>query len=141
VRYLFVDGDRFTYEPTATANARNPAGARRGPAGQAGAAPSVPGVAGRWSFTATLPGNQGTVGGTLNLTGGSGTIQSEAIGGADTPLQNVQVSGSTLTFSFSAGQYGTVSATLEVEGDAFTGTFEIPGLGRVPVTGTRQPNR
>ncbi|HYE58712.1 MAG TPA: amidohydrolase family protein [Rhodothermales bacterium] len=139
VRYVFVDGDRFTYEPTAANNAQNRGGNRRGPAGQTGAAPSVPGMGGRWSFTATLPGNQGTVGGTLNLTGDSGTIRSEAIGGADTPLQNVQLSGNTLTFSFTAGQYGTVLATLTVEGDAFSGTYEIPGIGRVPVTGTKQP--
>ncbi len=143
VRTVFVDGDRFDYPPSAVPAAGRGAAGRRGPGGQTGAAPSVPGVAGRWSFTVTLPGNQGTVGGTLSLAGSpeapSGVISSEAIGAGDAPLQNVRLNGNVLTFSFDAGQYGTINATVTVDGDTFSGSLTVPGLGVAPITGTKQP--
>ena len=96
-------------------------------------------VAGTWDYTLESP--QGVYKGTLVFTetedGLSGTVQSEDQSG-ETPLQNVAFEGTTLSFSFENPEAGTLKAKVEVEGDAFDGTMEVPMYGlEMPFKGER----
>ena len=113
IRYVFVDGQKYEIEeedgPTSgDGDEVNPVGA--------------------WSYTLSTP--DGEVGGTLTFTGSlddlSGTLTNDVLSGPAT-LEQVELDGSDLTFTFDAGQYGRVDASLTLEGDAFEGTLDVSG--------------
>ena len=135
VRLLFVEGERYSYDPPARR-------ARRGADSTRTGAPAAEvSVAGDWGYEVETP--QGVIGGTLTFTGAgdalAGTITSEALGGTAQPLQNLVRTGNQLAFTFNGGQFGTINATITVEGDAFTGTLDVPNAGAVPITGSKRP--
>ncbi len=125
LRYVFVDGRKFEIEAEKTTAATGE-----------GAANPV----GTWSYTVETP--QGAVGGTITLAGNpgnlSGTITNDA-SPADEPatLDELNFDGKTLSFSFDAGQFGRISVTATITGDELEGSLDVPGLGVVPLTGTR----
>ena len=113
IRYVFVDGQKFEIEedePTSGSDTTdvNPAGT--------------------WSYTVSTP--DGEIGGEITLTGSpddlSGTLTSDVLSGTAT-LEQVELDGQTLTFTFDAGEYGRVDASVTLEGDAFEGTLGVGG--------------
>lgn len=132
VRYVFVEGERYSYEPTA-----RPAGGRGAGRGGATAAASSVQAAGTWDYEVTVQGASQT--GTLTLVGTneslSGTISSDA---GTTPLNDVALDGATLTATFPF-QGQTVRLSLTLAGDTFAGTADVGTLA-LPIRGTRRPN-
>ncbi len=129
VRYVFVEGERYTYE--------KPKPKKNGAANGAAATATAVGT---WSVDIPTP--QGTTSGTLTITGEAGalggTLFVDMMGGTAT-LENVEQGGSTLTFSFDAGEFGRIAATATIDGDALEGTLDVPSVGPLPFSGTRVP--
>ena len=123
VRYVFVDGHRF--EMDVAEDTGEVTGA-------------VAAVAGEWEYEIDSP--QGTLTGTIQMeeSGGglSGTISSPT-SEEDEDLRNVSFDGSTLSFDFDGGQVGTVSVSVDVDGEAFDGNVSAGQAGSFPITGTR----
>ena len=111
-------------------------GARGGARGDATAAPTAVNVLGTWDFTLAIPGNESS--GTLELTGTPETLAGRMSGPVDAPLQDVTLTGNTLTASVDADGR-TYRVTLTFAGDTFTGVSESGPLS-APVRGTRRPN-
>jgi imidazolonepropionase-like amidohydrolase len=122
IRYVFVDGQMFEMETGAEATA-----------------PAAVSPAGTWSYEVETP--QGTIGGVLTLSGDpddlEGTITNDASPGDPADLEDVVVSGTTLSFSFDGGQFGEISVSVNIEGDTFEGSLSVPGAGGLPISGTR----
>ena len=123
IRYVFVDGHRFEID----------AGEAEGEV-----TGEVAAVAGTWDYEIESP--QGTLSGTIELeeSGGGleGTISSPT-GQDDADLESVSFDGTTLSFDFDGGQIGTVSVSVEVEGESFDGTVSAGQAGSFPISGTR----
>jgi imidazolonepropionase-like amidohydrolase len=121
IRYVFVDGRKFELEAEKTGD-------------EAGAVDP----AGTWTYTVETP--DGPVRGTLTLSGTpdalAGTITNDALQG-EAPLENVMRNDDVLSFDFDGGSYGQVSMTLTLSEDDLEGSVEVPGMGGMPVTGSR----
>lgn len=122
MRYVFVDGQMFEIE------GKN----------KAGTVDASFSPVGEWSYTAESP--QGTISGVITLSGSagdfSGTISSDTRPGAAT-LDNVEYEDGTLSFSFDSGDFGILKATINFDGEDIDGSFEVPGFGNIPVSGSR----
>lgn len=125
IRHVFVDGRQYDYSdsssPKSADEADEPAQA-----------------VGTWAFTvASL---QADVSGTLTLTGTpdalSGTI-TNPLDPEVTDLKEATLNGNRLTLKFDAKDYGTVTVKVQISGDRFEGTYEVPGRGTFPISGTR----
>ena len=112
VRYVFVDGQQFEIEEENETS---------------GDTTDVNPV-GTWSYTVSTP--EGQIGGTLTLTGSpddlGGSITSDVLSGTAT-LEQVELDGQALTFTFDSGEYGRVDADVTLGGDAFEGTLGVSG--------------
>lgn len=122
VRYVFVDGREFEYD-----------------AGGGSGAPPEEGIepAGTWSFEVESP--QGTFGGTLTVEGTPGALSGTITGpdGEEQTLDDLELSGADLSFTFDGGQIGTLSVVATIEGDTMEGTVTVPGFGGLPLEATR----
>ena len=124
IRYVFVDGHRFEIEEAAAEPAEGDADGTADPAGE-------------WRFTVATP--QGDIGGTIEIMGApddlEGTIVTD-MNSDESDLEDLELNGTTLTFTFDSGQNGVISATT-------TGTLDVPNAGAIPITATRSstPNR
>lgn len=131
VRYMFVDGQLFEIDAAQPEAAASDAEGMANPVGA-------------WDYTVATP--QGDAGGTIEITGEpgdlAGTITSD-MGSEETDLENLTLSGTTLTFEFDAGQTGQVAVTVTVTADEMDGSVEVPNFGSVPLTAERTsgPNR
>ncbi len=84
-----------------------------------------------WLLTIQSP--QGTMDATLSLAEYVGTISFvEAV----IPLQDLETSSDSLTFSFDSGDFGVIKAEAQRTSDELTGTFSVRGT-QVSFTGTR----
>lgn len=121
IHTVFVDGEAHEVEaaPAAEEATINPAGT--------------------WALTIRSP--EGNVDATVQLDGSpealDGTITVEMVASDPTPLDDIQIDGNILTFSFTAEQFGTIRARLTLTETEADGTVTIPGLGGAPVAGTR----
>ena len=125
IRHVFVDGEPFEYSA-------EPAG------GSEGEAPPAEGVnpAGTWEIEISAPG--GTQTGTLTLEGAPGNLSGTIVTrGEEQTLEDVELSGSDLSFEFDGGQVGILSVTATIEGDTMEGLVTVPGYGGVALEGTR----
>jgi hypothetical protein len=127
VRYVFVDGTPFEYE------------AKK--AKKKGDANATVAVAGEWSYTIHIPGQ--AMSGTFKIAeeGGnlSGTITSPD-DGSEGELQEVVLSGNSLSFSFpydAGGQAMKVSFDVVVDGNDMEGTVAAGSFGTFDVEGSR----
>ncbi|NBC17974.1 MAG: amidohydrolase family protein [Bacteroidetes bacterium] len=122
IRYVFVDGQLFEMETAPEATE-----------------PAAVTPAGTWSYEVETP--QGTIGGVLTLSGEpddlEGTITNDATPGEPANLEDVVVSGTTLSFRFDGGQFGEISVNVDIEGDTFEGSLSVPDFGGMPISGTR----
>ena len=125
IRYVFVDGRKFemeTREKKATPSDPN----------------AVINPAGSWSFTVESP--DGEVEGSLTISGSPGDLGgtiTTPMGPDPIPLDDVEIEGNLLTFSFSAGPMGTISAQITITDDDMEGTVSGADFGGLPITGTR----
>jgi imidazolonepropionase-like amidohydrolase len=128
VRYVVVDGKLHEYEIKEK---------KKGKGGEGGAVNAV----GTWSYVANIPGRETE--GELIITGEpgnyAGTISSSQGGGA-LDIENVEVDGSTLSFSYSVdmgGQSLAISIEVELDGDTFEGELTAGNFGSYPMEGER----
>lgn len=131
VRYVFVDGHRFEIEEAEATSAEGDAEGTANPAGE-------------WRFTVSTP--QGEIGGTIEILGEPGDLEGTIVTDMspdESDLEDVELNGTTLTFSFDSGQNGIISATATIRGNEMDGTLDVPNAGAVPITATRSsdPNR
>lgn len=124
IRYVFIDGQKFEIEAKKKAAPSDPN--------------AVVNPAGTWSYTVESP--DGEVAGTLTITGNSGRLS----GSIETPLSpdpialdNIELDGNLLTFSFNAGPMGTISANVTLDGDSLDGSVSGADFAGLPMTGTR----
>ncbi len=126
IRHVFVEGVGYEIEKK---------GARGGGVVSDSAAAVVTGT---WAFVADTP--EGELRGTFVITqdGGrlGGTITQS---GTTDAFDTVSLDGSALTATFTSDQYGEVTITGSITGDAFEGVAEIAGVGSFGLTATRQP--
>ena len=122
IRYVFVDGQRFEMEAS-----------RPGAGG-----PATVNPAGTWSFVVASP--DGDVEGTITITGSAGSFRgtiNAAVMPGPVDLDDVTISGNTLSFSFDAGEMGRIEAEASIEGDRLDGTLTAAAFGSLPITGSR----
>ncbi len=98
-------------------------------------------LAGAWAYSIDTP--QGVFTGTLTFAeveeALTGAIASSEQPDESAPLEDLSFDGSTLTFKFDSGQYGILSVTATVEGDAFDGLMNVGAFGvDVPIKGNRK---
>ena len=124
IQYVFVDGRKYDVEPPKKSS---------GGGGESGANP-----VGTWSLTISSP--DGEIAGTLTISGSdddwSGTLIVEVDPEA-APLEYIAMTDNVLTFSFNAGGFGTISSSLTLDADSMNGSFDVPNVGPVSVSGTR----
>lgn len=136
VRYVFVEGERYSYEPSATPAARPGARGGAGAPGRAAEAEAVQ-VVGTWDYEIAMGGESQD--GTFVFTGSNSSLAGSITSEQGTiALQNVSLSGTTLTASMQF-QGQTVSFTLVVTGDRMAGTGDAGPIS-IPVRATRRPN-
>ncbi len=130
VRYVFVYGEKFYYEP------------KKAPEKKAEGKPSsATAVVGTWNYSITSPEGEFTGSFTLEEVGGTlqGSFYSD-FNGQTTPIDEIHLEGNSLTFYVTIQIQSeqlrlTVSGT--ISGDTFEGTVEVPGMGVAPITATR----
>jgi imidazolonepropionase-like amidohydrolase len=125
IRHVFVDGEPFEYDAESAG-------------GSESEAPPAEDVnpAGTWEIEISAPG--GTQTGTLTLEGAPGNLSGTiVVGGEEQTLDDVELSGSDLSFEFDGGRVGTLSVTATIEGDTMEGSVTVPGYGGVALEGTR----
>lgn len=100
-------------------------------------------LAGTWNYTVDSP--QGSNGGTITFEGQdgdyTGTIQNPRMG-SDVDLEDVEVDGNTVYFSYSVdggGRTFSISVEVEVDGDVFEGQISIGEFGSYDIEGEKQP--
>jgi imidazolonepropionase-like amidohydrolase len=123
VRHVFVDGRPFEYEEAAPGSD----------------APPDEGVdpVGTWEVEISTPGGDQT--GTLDIEGTPGDLSGTFTGsdGEEQTAEDLELNGSTLSFSFDGGQIGTLSVSATISGDEMDGSVTVPGYGGLPLEGTR----
>lgn len=105
-------------------------------------------VAGTWDYTSETP--AGSSGGKLTIEKDgddySGTITYDDPSGngtATSPISDVSISGSQLSFSFEVSAGGmaiSVSVSGEISGNSMDGSMNIAQFGSFPISATRNPN-
>ena len=124
IRYVFIDGQKFEMDLKEKATPSDP--------------DAVVNPAGTWSYTVESP--DGDVEGTLTISGSpgslSGTIESP-LSPDPIALDDVEIDGNLLTFSFVAGPMGTLTAELTIDDDSLEGTVSGADFGGLAMTGTR----
>lgn len=101
-------------------------------------AQDAPTVTGTWDYEVETP--RGTNGGTIVLTDSSGMIGGKINpnDGEATPLENVELSGDSLSCEYPTDGYGTATMEIVFDGDSFEGGMSVSRYGPFPVQGTRQ---
>ena len=100
-------------------------------------------VAGVWSYSSDTP--QGTVTGTIKINDEEGSLVgkiSNSFSGKETDIQDAELDGSQLSFSFlidAGGQSIPVDVSVTVEGEVFEGTMTAGNFGSFPMEGEKSP--
>ncbi len=94
---------------------------------------------GMWDYSINTP--EGEYTGVISINQTESNLQGYIMGDGlneEVDLTNLQFMDETLSFSFDSGEYGIIDLTVDVDGDAFDGSLVVPGVGEMPVSGTRQ---
>lgn len=123
IRQVFVDGVPHEIE-------------QQRPRRDTSATPADP--AGEWAYTASTEDAETTGVLSIRRSNGSytGTITIDGRPGAF-DITDPELDGRVLTFSFEARGVGTFAVRATLSGDTFSGSFDIPDRGTVPMTGHR----
>ena len=96
-------------------------------------------LAGMWEYEVDTP--EGVYTGVISIaeTEGSllGSITNDALSGT-MDLTNLAFNDDKLSFKFDSGQYGILDLNVTVDGSAFTGAITVPGIGDMPVNGSKK---
>ena len=66
-----------------------------------------------------------------------GSITSDALSGT-MDLTDLAFADNKLSFKFDSGQYGVLDLNVTVDGNSFNGAISVPGIGEMPVTGSKK---
>jgi hypothetical protein len=130
VRYVFVDGVIYKYDPKEASKAESA---------------GVINVAGTWTVITET--NQGKHEEKLTIKKDGSTYSGSLTGGRFTEavsLEQVELNGNKLKYSYTTqaeGQSMKVDVEVTIEGDAFKGTAVAGRFGTFPVEGKKDPNR
>ncbi len=128
IRHVFVNG-----HPTEVEAKK----AKTGNGGEAG--PEAEAFAGVWRFLVDSP--DGPIPGRfeLEVSGGSleGTASSSASGDAD--LQDIEIDGDDISFTFQTPDWGEIRVTATRSDDRWNGQLNVQGVGDIPFTARRGP--
>ena len=96
-------------------------------------------LSGMWDYAVDTP--EGVYNGVISIAEANGsllgTITSDALSGS-MDLTDLVFADDKLSFKFDSGQYGVLDLNVTVEGDSFEGAISIPGIGDMPVSGSRK---
>ena len=125
VRYVFVEGVRYEYDADDA-----PAGADPD---------AVVQFAGTWEYEISTP--AGDQSGEFTVTGSQGSYEGSITDndGEETPFSSVSAEGNAVSMTFTVPDFGTVSFSGTIDGDAFSGSADVGSFGTFPITATRRP--
>jgi len=121
IQHVFVDGQLYDYSSEEE---------------QGEVTGNVSAVVGTWSYTLKTP--QGEFGGTLTIEGDQSGLEGTFTGprGEQQPMESISFDGSSLSFSVSSPQGGSVSVNVTVEDGTFDGSASTSS-GSFTITGER----
>lgn len=135
VKHVMADGYLFNYEVKAKTAPANGNGTN-----------SIQGI---WDYTSDTP--AGSSSGTMDIKkegeGYTGSISYDnpaGSGKASSPMKNISLSGTTLSFSFdvvAGGMNLEVTVTGEINGDQFSGSMTLRDFGSFPLNANKKPNQ
>jgi hypothetical protein len=142
VKFVFVDGQKFEPEPE---QAAPPAGQGRGGSPGGGGTPpppAAPSISGTWNLSINSP--QGPMDVTLSATQNGTTLNgttSSAIGNADIIEGAINGNSFRFTININSPEIGNLSVTFTgtVQGNRMSGTIDVPGMGSMDFTGSKNP--
>jgi hypothetical protein len=140
VKFVFVDGQKFEPEPEQAP----PQGGqgRGGPGGGATATPAAVNITGSWNLSVNSP--QGPMDVTLDVRQ-NGTIltgtTSSMVGTAEIVSGSINGSNFRFTVNINSPEMGSFSVTFAgtVQDNRMSGTLDIPGMGSMDFTGSKNP--
>lgn len=134
VKHVIADGYLFNYDVKAKA-AANGNGTNN--------------IQGTWDYSSDTP--AGSSSGTMDIkkegdtyTGSISYDNPSGSGKASSPMKNISLSGTTLSFSFdvvAGGMNLEVTVTGEINADQFTGSMTLRDFGSFPLNATKKPNQ
>lgn len=134
VKHVIADGYLFNYDVKAKA-AANGNGTNN--------------IQGTWDYSSDTP--AGSSSGTMDIkkegdtyTGSISYDNPAGSGKASSPMKNISLSGTTLSFSFdvvAGGMNLEVTVTGEINADQFTGSMTLRDFGSFPLNATKKPNQ
>ena len=96
-------------------------------------------LSGMWDYAVDTP--EGVYNGVISITEAEGSlvgsITSDALSGT-MDLTDLIFADNKLSFKFDSGQYGVLDLNVTVDGDSFNGAISVPGIGEMPVTGSKK---
>ena len=96
-------------------------------------------LSGMWDYAVDTP--EGVYNGVISITEAEGSlvgsITSDALSGT-MDLTDLAFADNTLSFKFDSGQYGVLDLNVTVDGNSFNGSISVPGIGEMPVTGSKK---
>ncbi len=139
VKFVFVDGQKFEPEPEP---APSQGGQGRGGPGGPSTAPPAASITGTWSLSLNSP--QGPMDVTLDVrqngTALTGTTSS-MVGTAQIVSGSINGSNFHFIVNINSPEIGNISVTFAgtVQGNRMTGTVDVPGMGSMDFTGSKNP--
>jgi hypothetical protein len=129
VRFVFVDGVKYEYEVKKKKKKKS-----------SGDEPVD--ASGEWKYTTETP--QGNGSGVIKINGTPGNYTGTitvSFNGSTNDIENVEIDGSNVTFSFklNMGEEVTVDISMNIDGDSFEGTLSVAAFGSFPMEGSREP--
>ena len=96
-------------------------------------------LSGMWDYAVDTP--EGVYNGVISITESEGSlmgsITSDALSGS-MELNDIEFMDNALSFKFDSGTYGMLDLNVTVDGDSFNGALSVPGIGEMPISGTRK---
>ncbi|MBX2820699.1 MAG: hypothetical protein KTR29_13490 [Rhodothermaceae bacterium] len=96
-------------------------------------------LSGMWDYAVDTP--EGVYNGVISITEAEGSlvgsITSDALSGT-MDLTDLAFADNKLSFKFDSGQYGVLDLNVTVDGNSFNGAISVPGVGEMPVSGSRK---
>ena len=141
VKFVFVDGRKFEPEPEQTPS---PGQGRGGPPAGGGTPPQAAlNISGTWNLSINSP--QGPMDVTLSVTQNGTNLTgstSSAIGNADIVDGAINGSNFRFTINLNSPEIGSLSVTFTgtVQGNRMSGSIDVPGMGSMDFTGSKNPS-
>jgi len=96
-------------------------------------------LSGMWDYAVDTP--EGVYNGVISITEAEGSlvgsITSDALSGT-MDLTDLAFADNKLSFKFDSGQYGVLDLNVTVDGNSFNGAISVPGIGEMPVSGSKK---